>query len=200
MKKFNNIRILDTDGKLVFEGSYIKLLNKFNNDKEKCNDYIADCKEKGFDYNTRTIYYDFIYDCPSSALSENWFEDICNSIIFEGSLELVEEIILKSFKQLKKVKCRYIGNKYLLVVLPKQYDSIILYCPYEFDYKFFANLLRIIYCNLNGKHNKTLEPKIRVAEFVNNWREKIKYSDYNEGYTFYYNSIPDENKIDLLLK
>lgn len=31
-------------------------------------------------------------------------------------------------------------------------------------------------------------------------RSKIKYADYNEGYTFYYNSIPQENKLDLLLQ
>ena len=31
MKKYNNIIITDTDGNTVFDGSYTKLLGKFNN-------------------------------------------------------------------------------------------------------------------------------------------------------------------------
>lgn len=61
-------------------------------------------------------------------------------------------------------------------------------------------LLKEIYCNIYERHNRTILPKIRVIEFVNDWRSKIKYADYNEGYTFYFNSIPQENKLNLLLR
>lgn len=54
--------------------------------------------------------------------------------------------------------------------------------------------------NINGRHNKTIYPKIRVDEFVKDWRIKTKYADYNEGYTFYYNSIPQENKLNKLIQ
>lgn len=197
MKKYNSIQIIDTEGKLVYSGSYTRLLNQFNN-KEECDEYIENCKEKGYDYSTRTTYYDFEYN--NEGLSENWLEDICSKIVYENSREMIEEIVLKSFKALNNIKCDYIGNKYMLIVLPRKYDSIILYRPNDYDYKFFSKLLREIHHNINGRHNKTSNPKIRIIEFVNDWRNKIKYADYNEGYTFYYNSIPQENKLNFLLK
>jgi len=200
MKKYNNIIITNNYGQVVFDGSYMKLLNKFNNNKEKCDEYIEECKEKGYEYNTRTCYYDFEYDNTGTSLSKIWFEDICDTICFENTRELVESIIIKSFKCINNARCEYIGNKYLLIVLPKKYDSLIVYRPSDYDYKFFAKLLKEIYININEKHNRTLYPKIRVSEFVNNWRIKTKYADYNEGYTFYYNSIPKENILDILLK
>ena len=199
MKKYNNILITDTCGNTVFNGTYIQLIKKFNN-KEECNNYIEDCKEKGYDYNCRTCYYDFEYDDARTHLSSNWFEDICNDIVYENSKELIENIILKSFSIIHNVRCEYIGNKYLVIVLPKKYDSIILYKPSEYDHRFFSKLLKEIYCNIYERHNRTILPKIRVIEFVNDWRSKIKYADYNEGYTFYYNSIPQENKLNLLLQ
>ncbi len=197
MKKYNNIIITDTDGHTVFNGSYTKLLEKFNN-KAACDEYIEDCKEKGYEFNSRTCYYDFEYN--NEGLSNNWLEDICSNIAYENSLEMIEDIILLSFKDLNNVRCKYIDNKYLLVVLPKQFDSLLLYRPSEYDHKFFSRLLKEIYLNINGRHNKTIYPKIRVAEFVKDWRNKTKYADYNEGYTFYYNSIPQENRLNLLLQ
>lgn len=197
MKKYNNIIITDTEGNTVFNGTYTKLLSKFNN-KEECDEYIENCKEKGYDYNSRTTYYDFEYN--NEGLSNNWLEDISSKIVYENSRELIESIILKSFKTINNVRCEYIGNKYILIVLPKKYDSLILYNPDVYDHKFFNKLLKEIYNNINKKHNKTLFPKIRVIEFVNDWRNKIKYADYNEGYTFYYNSIPQEYILNLLLK
>lgn len=199
MKKYNNIRITDTEGNTVFNGSYTKLLTKFNN-KEECDEYIENCKEKGYDYNSRTCYYDFEYDKPNLSLSINWFQDIYNNIVCENSKEMIEEIIKLSFKCINNVKCKYIGDKYLLVVLPKKYDSLILYQTDFISHKWMAKLLNEIYLNINERHNKTQNPKIRVIEFVNNWRYKTKYADYNEGYTFYYNSVPEENRLDLLLK
>ena len=199
MKKYNNIRITDIEGNTIFTGSYTQLLRKFNN-KEECDEYIENCKEKGYDYNSRTCYYDFEYDKPGISLSTNWLEDISCKIPYENSRELIEEIIKLSFKCINNVKCKYIGDKYLLVVLPKKYDSLILYQIDFVSYKWMAKLLNEIYLNINGRHNKTQNPKIRVIEFVNNWRYKTKYADYNEGYTFYYNSIPEENRLDLLLK
>lgn len=199
MKKYNNIRITDTEGNTVFNGSYTKLLTKFNN-KEECDEYIENCKEKGYDYNSRTCYYDFEYDKPNLSLSTNWFQDIYSNIVCENSKEMIEEIIKLSFKCINNVKCKYIGDKYLLVVLPKKYDSLILYQTDFISHKWLAKLLNEIYLNINERHNKTQNPKIRVIEFVNNWRYKTKYADYNEGYTFYYNSIPEENRLDLLLK
>lgn len=198
MKKYNNIRIIDDTGKLIFEGSYTKLLNKFNT-KEECNEFIEKCKEKGYDIKSRVCYYDFEYD-NNAGLSNNWLEDIMCNIGYENSRELIEEIIKLSFKEIKKVKCEYLGQKYLLVVLPKRYDSLILYRPYDIDHKFFGKLLTQIYLNINGRHNKTPYPKIRVIEFVNDWRYKQTYADYNEGYTFYYNSVPEENRLNLLLR
>lgn len=197
MKKYNNILITDTEGNLIFYGTYTKLLNRFNN-KEECNDYIEDCIEKGYDYSSRTTYYDFEYN--NEGLSNNWLEDICSKIAYEDSKELIENIILKSFKIINNVRCEYIGNKYLVIVLPKKYDSLIFYRPSKYDHKFFYKLLKAIYLNINGRHNKTIYPKIRVDEFVNDWRNKTKYADYNEGYTFYYNSIPQENKLNQLLQ
>lgn len=199
MKKYNNIIITDTDGHTVFNGSYTKLLRKFNN-KEECDAYIEDCKEKGYEFNSRTCYYDFEYDNVNTNLSNNWFKDICCEIVYENSLEMIENIILLSFKDINNVRCKYIDNKYLLVVLPKRFDSLLLYKPSVYDHKFFSKLLREIYLNIYERHNRTIDPKIRVIEFVNNWRSKIKYADYNEGYTFYYNSIPQGNKLDLLLQ
>lgn len=199
MKKYNNIRITDTEGNTVFNGSYTKLLTKFNN-KEECDEYIENCKEKGYDYNSRTCYYDFEYDKPNLSLSINWFQDIYSNIVCENSKEMIEEIIKLSFKCINNVKCKYIGDKYLLVVLPKKYDSLILYQTDFISHKWLAKLLNEIYLNINERHNKTQNPKIRVIEFVNNWRYKTKYADYNEGYTFYYNSVPEENRLDLLLK
>ena len=199
MKKYSNIRITDTEGHTLFTGSYTQLLKKFNN-KEECDEYIEDCKEKGYDYNTRTYYYDFEYDKPGTSLSNNWLEDISCKIPYENSRELIEEIIKLSFKKIKNVRCQYIGNKYCLIILPKQYDSLIMYRNEDIDHKFFSRLLKEIYYNINERHNKTQNPKIRVAEFVNDWRNKIRCADYNEGYTFYYNSIPQENKLKLLLK
>lgn len=198
MKKYNNIRITDTEGNTVFNGTYTKLLNKFNN-KEECDEYIENCKEKGYDYNSRTCYYDFEYDKPGTSLSNNWLEDICGKIGYEDSKEMIEEIIKLSFKCINNVRCKYIGEKYLLVVLPKKYDSL-LFKMNDIDYKFLSRILKEIYLNINERHNKTQNPKIRVIEFVDNWRYKTKYADYNEGYTFYYNSIPEENRLDLLLK
>lgn len=197
MKKYNNILIIDTEGQLVFNGTYNKLLRNFNNNEE-CNDYIEECIEKGYDYSSRTTYYDFEYN--NEGLSNNWLEDICSKIVYENSKELVENIILKSFKIINNVRCEYIGNKYLVIVLPKKYDSLIFYRPSVYDHKFFYKLLKAIYLNINGRHNKTIYPKIRVDEFVNDWRNKTKYADYNEGYTFYYNSIPQENKLNQLLQ
>lgn len=197
MKKYNNIIITDTEGHLVFYGTYTKLLHSFNN-KEECNEYIENCIEKGYDYSSRTTYYDFEYN--NEGLSNNWLEDICSKIAYENSKELIENIILKSFKIINNVRCEYIGNKYLIIVLPKKYDSLIFYRPSEYDHKFFSKLLKAIYLNINGRHNRTTNPKIRVTEFVNDWRNKIKYADYNEGYTFYYNSIPQENRLRLLLQ
>ena len=197
MKKFNRILITDTEGNTVYTGSYTKLLSQFNN-KEECDDYIEDCKEKEYEVTSRTTYYDFEYN--NEGLSNNWLEDICRTICYENSRELIENIILKSFKIVNNVRCEYIGNKYLVIVLPKKYDSLIFYRPSEYDYKFFYRLLKAIYLNINGRHNRTIYPKIRVDEFVNDWRNKIKYADYNEGYTFYYNSIPQENKLNLLFK
>lgn len=199
MKKYNNIIITDTDGHTIFDGSYTKLLGKFDS-KEECDRYIEDCVEKGYEYNTRTCYYDFEYDKPSTLLSNNWFEDICGKIVYENSIEMIEEIILLSFKDIKKVRCEYIDNKYLLVVLPKRFDSLLLYKPSNKDHKFFNRLLREIYLNIHERHNRTINPKIRVIEFVNDWRTKIRYADYNEGYTFYYDSIPEKNRLELLLK
>lgn len=199
MKKYNNILITDTDGHTIFNGSYTKLLSKFSN-KEACDEYIENCIEKGYEYNSRTCYYNFEYDNVNTHLSNNWFEDICNSVIYENSRELIEEIILLSFKDIKNVKCKYIGDKYLIIVLPKRYDSLILYDTSTHDHKFFSKLLKEIYLNIHGRHNRTTNPKIRVTEFVNDWRNKIKYADYNEGYTFYYNSIPQENRLRLLLQ
>lgn len=200
MKKYNNIQIIDTDGKLVFEGSYTKLLNKFNNTDE-CNNYIEDCKDKGYDYSSRVTYYDFEYDNPNTNLSENWFEDITEKIGYEYSNELIEGIIKLSFKCINKIRVDKFNNCYL-IVLPKQYDSLIIKQPFNrtIDNKYCDKLLKEVYYNINGKHNKTKLPKIRVAEFVNDWRTKIKYADYNEGYTFYYNTKPDINKLKLLLK
>ena len=197
MKKYNNILIIDTEGHSVFNGTYNKLLSNFNNNEE-CNDYIEECIEKGYDYSSRTTYYDFEYN--NEGLSNNWLEDICSKIVYENSKELVENIILKSFKIINNVRCEYIGNKYLVIVLPKKYDSLIFYRPSVYDHKFFNKLLKAIYLNINGRHNKTIYPKIRVDEFVNDWRNKTKYADYNEGYTFYYNSIPQENKLNQLLQ
>ena len=197
MKKYNNILIIDTEGHSVFNGTYNKLLRNFNN-KEECDDYIEECIEKGYDYSSRTTYYDFEYN--NEGLSNNWLEDICSKIVYENSKELVENIILKSFKIINNVRCEYIGNKYLVIVLPKKYDSLIFYRPSVYDHKFFNKLLKAIYLNINGRHNKTIYPKIRVDEFVNDWRNKTKYADYNEGYTFYYNSIPQENKLNQLLQ
>lgn len=191
--------IIDTDGNTVFEGSYTKLLNQFNT-KEECDNYIEDCKEMGYEVNSRTCYYDFEYDTTNTSLSKNWFEDIKSNIAYELSYELIEGVIEKSFKTIKRVRCQYIGNKYLLIVLPKKYDSLIMYTPEDINYKFFSRLLKEIYLNINGRHNKMLDPKIRVIEFVDNWRQKTRYADYNEGYTFYYNSIPQENRLNLLLK
>ena len=57
-----------------------------------------------------------------------------------------------------------------------------------------------MYENINSKHNKTPQPKIRVAEFVTNPWTKLMFIDYHEGYTFYYNSIPNKEKIEILLK
>lgn len=197
MKKYNNIIITDTEGHLIFYGSYTKLLHSFNN-KEECNEYIENCIEKGYDYSSRTTYYDFEYN--NEGLSNNWLEDICSKIAYENSKELIENIILKSFNIINNVRCEYIGNKYLVIVLPKKYDSLIFCRPSEYDHKFFSKLLKAIYLNINGHHNKTIYPKIRVNEFVNDWRSKTKYADYNEGYTFYYNSIPQENRLNLLLQ
>lgn len=199
MKKYNSIRITDTEGNTIFTGSYTQLLKKFKT-KEECDEYIEDCKEKGYDYNTSTIYYDFEYDNPNTHLSNNWLEDISSEIPYENNRELIEGIIKLSFKDIKNVRCEYVGDKYCLIVLPKQYDSLLLYRSNDVDHKFFAKLLREIYSNMNDHHNKTMNPKIRVAEFVNDWRTKIRYADYNEGYTFYYNSIPQENKLKLLFK
>ena len=199
MKKYNNIIITDTEGNNIFNGSYTKLLSKFTN-KEECDEYIEDCIEKGYEYNSRTTYYDFEYDNNNACLSNNWLEDISSKIAYENIIEFIEEIILESFKIIKNVRCKYIGNKYLLIVLPKKYDSLLLYKPDEYDHKFFSKLFKQIYLNINGRHNKTLNPKIRVIEFVNDWRYKQTYADYNEGYTFYYNSIPNENRLNLLLK
>ena len=50
---------------------------------------------------------------------------------------------------------------------------------------------------MQKKEIKNLKAKRRESNY---WRSKIKYADYNEGYTFYYNSIPQENKLDLLLQ
>ena len=197
MKKYNNILIIDTEGHSVFNGTYNKLLRNFNN-KEECDDYIEECIEKGYDYSSRTTYYDFEYN--NEGLSNNWLEDICSNIVYENSKELVENIILKSFKIINNVRCEYIGNKYLVIVLPKKYDSLIFYRPSVYDHKFFNKLLKAIYLNINGRHNKTIYPKIRVDEFVKDWRNKTKYADYNEGYTFYYNSIPQENKLNQLIQ
>lgn len=199
MKKYNNIIITDTDGNTVFNGSYTKLLGKFNN-KAACDEYIENCIEKGYEYNSRTCYYDFEYDNVNTHLSNNWFEDICSNIVYENSREMIEDIILLSFKDLNNVRCKYIDNKYLLVVLPKNFDSLLLYKPSVYDHKFFSRLLKEIYLNIHERHNRTVHPKIRVIEFVNDWRSKIKYADYNEGYTFYYNSIPQENRLNLLLQ
>lgn len=199
MKKYNNIRITDTEGNTVFDGSYTKLLTKFNN-KEECDEYIEDCKEKGYDYNTRTCYYDFEYDKPGTSLSNNWLEDIHSRICYENTREMIEQIIRVSFKCINNVRCKYIGKKYCLIVLPRKYDSLLFKMYDDIDYKFFSRILKEIYLNIYERHNKTQNPKIRVIEFVDNWRYKTKYADYNEGYTFYYNSIPDENRLDLLLK
>jgi hypothetical protein len=201
MKKYNNIIINDNDGHTIFNGSYSQLLKKFNN-KEECDEYIDNCKESGYDYSSRTTYYDFEYDNIYAKLSNNWLEDICSNICYEDSLEMIENIILLSFKDINNVRCKYIGNKYLLVVLPKKFDSLLLYRPFnsDYDHKFFSGLLKEIYLNIHERHNRTIYPKIRVIEFVDNWRSKIKYADYNEGYTFYYNSIPQENRLNLLLQ
>ena len=118
----------------------------------------------------------------------------------KNSLLTLEILILLSFKDINKVRCKYIGNKYLLIVLPKRFDSLLLYKPSEYDNKFFSRLFKEISLNIHERHNRTTHPKIRVIEFVNDCRSKIKYADYNEGNTFYYNSIPQENKLDLLLK
>lgn len=199
MKKYNNLIITDTEGHTIFNGSYTKLLGNFSN-KEECDEYIEDCIEKGYEYTSRTCYYDFEYDNPSTHLSNNWFEDICSKICYENTIELIEEIILLSFKDIKNVRCKYIDNKYLLVVLPKRFDSLLLYKPSDIDHKFFSRLLKEIYLNMHERHNRTIHPKIRVIEFVNDWRTKIRYADYNEGYTFYYDSIPEKNRLELLLK
>lgn len=196
MKKYNVIRITNTEGITEFEGSYTKLLRKFNN-QEECNEYIDNCKELGYDCSSRTTYYDFEYN--GEGLSKNWLEDIKCEIIYENSRELIEEIIKKSFKDINRVRCDFIGE-YLLVVLPKIYDSFILQRYEDIDHKLFRRIFEEISLNINGRHNKTNTPKIFVAEFVNNWRTKIKYADYNEGYRFYYNSKPDINRLRLLLK
>ena len=88
----------------------------------------------------------------------------------------------------------------MCVVLPKKYDSLVLRQPKELDRNFFKVLLRHVYENINSKHNRTASPKIRVAEFVPEWRTKAKYADYNEGYTFYYNAMPQEDTLDKLLR
>ena len=118
----------------------------------------------------------------------------------KNSIGILEVLILLYFKDINKVRCEYIGNKYLLIVLPKRFDSLLLYRPSEYDNKFFSRLSKEIYLNIHERHNRTTHPKIRVIEFVNDWRSKIKYADYNEENTFYYNSIPQENKLDLLLQ
>lgn len=197
MKKYNEIRIIDNDGKLEFNGSFNNLLRKFNNSKDDCIEYLDNCKEKGYECTTRTRYYDFEYN--SEGLSDNWFQDIINKIGYENSYEMIEEIIRLSFKDIKSVRCDSIGN-YYLIVLPKKYDSLIIRKPNILDHKFFSKLFREIKLNITERHNKTKSPKILVAEFVNDWKTKFKYADYNEGYRFYYNTKPEENKINMLLK
>lgn len=198
MKKYNKITIYDLNGETIFDGSYSGLMNKFGS-PEAANNYIEDCKDNGWECISRTCYYDFEYDNPNTALSDNWYADITSSIAYENTIDLIEQVVLKSFSALKNIRVQYIG-KYICVVLPKKYDSLIVRMPEEIDRNFFKNLLKHVYENMNTMHNKTSQPKIRVAEFVPDFRTKTPYADYHEGYTFYYNAIPQEEKIDKLLK
>ena len=50
----------------------------------------------------------------------------------------------------------------------------------------------------NGKQNYRWKNILSGMKKYNNII--ITDADYNEGYTFYYNSIPQENKLDLLLQ
>lgn len=198
MKKYTKITIYDLEGETIFDGSYSSLMNKFGS-PEAANNYIEDCKDNGWQCISRTCYNEFEYNNPNTVLSDNWYEDITSAITYENSIDLIEQVVLKSFTALKNIKVKPIG-KYVCVVLPKKYDSLIVRQPDKIDRNFFKNLLKNVYENINGKHNKTTQPKIRVAEFVPDFRTKTPYADYNEGYTFYYNELPQEEKIDKLLK
>lgn len=197
MKKYNRMLIIDNDGKEVFNGTYSKLIS-IKGSRDEANDFIDECKEKGWECSSRVCYYDFEYDNPDTILSDNWFDDIRTYICYDDAADFIEAVVLKSFSTIKKVRVQFIGN-YVCIVLPRKYDSVIVRHDKD-DKKFFTKLLKAIYENINGKHNKTAQPKIRVAEFAPNWSTKIPYADYHEGYTFYYNTIPQEEKIDKLLK
>lgn len=197
MKKYNRLLIVDDEGNEVYNGTYSKLAS-IKGSQEEANSFIDECKEKGWECTSRTCYYDFEYDNPNTTLSNNWFVDICSNICSDDTADFIEGVVLKSFGEIKNTRVKLIGN-YVCVVLPKQYDSLIV--MYDEDYKrFYTKLLKAIYENINGKHNRTKQPKIRVEEFVPDWRSKVLYADYNEGYTFYYNSIPTKEKIDALLR
>lgn len=189
--------IVDNEGKTVFCDTYSKLVG-LKGSREEANEFIDECKEKGWECSSRVFYFDFEYDNPHTVLSDNWFEDIQSYIYYDDEAEFIEAVILKSFSAIKKVRVQFIGD-YVCVVLPRKYDSVIV--KYEEDgKKFFSNLLKLIYENINGNHNRTSQPKIRVVAWVNDWRNKTQYADYNEGYTFYYNSIPTKQQIDNLLR
>lgn len=210
MKKYQKLYIIDPHGKTVYEGGVKKFIEQRNLSFEDYSDYINKLKDEGYVVTTKTSYYDFEYN--GEGYSKNWFSDLSDKlgISKRNKQEFLEGAVKISLPNIK-MKLLYIGDDYILIVLPKQYDSIIFEeqisgCRlYENWDDYLGKLTYYIICSISkhieyNKINRTGTPKIRCLGFIDDWRSKVKYADYNEGYTMFFNKIPDTKILEQLYK
>jgi len=212
MKKYKKLFVIDPIGKTVFEGTIKKFMDQRDLTFDNYNDFIENLKDAGYTVTNKTQYYDFEYN--GEGFSVVWMRDLTDKIGFRYCDEWRKEDFLEaalklSIKTMPKFKIKFLNSDFLLVVLPKQWDSFIMRIDHseedkevdiwtgKLTYKVITSVKEHLE---NSKINRTGIPKIKCMGFINDWRNKIKYADYNEGYTMYYNNIPDTKILEQLYK
>ena len=212
MKKYKKLFVINEYGKTVYEGTVKKFMEQRDLSFDNYNDYIERLKDEGYTVMVKTQYYDFEYN--GEGFSVVWMQDLTDKIGFRYCDECRKEDFLEaalklSIRTMPKFKIKFLNSDFLLVVLPKQWDSFIMRIDHseedkevdiwtgKLTYKVITSVKEHLE---NSKINRTGIPKIKCMGFINDWRNKIKYADYNEGYTMYYNNIPDTKILEQLYK
>ena len=212
MKKYKKLFVINEYGKTVYEGTVKKFMEQRDLSFDNYNDYIERLKDEGYTVMVKTQYYDFEYN--GEGFSVVWMQDLTDKIGFRYCDECRKEDFLEaalklSIRTMPKFKIKFLNSDFLLVVLPKQWDSFIIKIDHneenkEVDFwtgKLTYKVITSVKEHLeNSKINRTNIPKIKCMGFINDWRNKVKYADYNEGYTMYYNNIPDIKILEQLYK